>query len=338
MKLLIFAQKVDSEDPVLGFFHRWVEEFSQHVEKVTVICLYEGTHNLPQNVSVFSLGKEKGNSRIQYVLNFFKYVWQKRSEYDSVFVHMNQEYILLGGLFWKLFGKKVYMWRNHHAGTFLTDIAAFFCTKVFCTSQFSYTAKYKKTKFMPVGVDTNLFKADGSIPRDPKGIVSLGRISPSKYVEVFIDAVTNVHAKDSAVSGHVYGSPLPVDEGYYQDLKKRSGSHISFHGSVTNTEAIQVYPQYNIFINTSSSGMYDKTIFEAMASGCLVLASNDNLRGKISDDFVFKHKDTAELSVKLQKMLEYTPTEREERLAELGKFVQEHSLTNLSKKLFTELV
>ena len=32
MKLLIITQKVDSADPILGFFHQWVEEFAKHCE------------------------------------------------------------------------------------------------------------------------------------------------------------------------------------------------------------------------------------------------------------------------------------------------------------------
>ena len=104
---------------------------------------------MPSNVKVFSLGKEQqlrgrtdlGNFKrsvleeqwlkIKYALNFYKYIWQERKNYDAVLVHMNQEYVLLGGIFWKLFSKKIYMWRNHHSGYFLTDIAALFLYKSF---------------------------------------------------------------------------------------------------------------------------------------------------------------------------------------------------------------
>ena len=70
---------------------------------------------------------------------------------------MNQEYVLIAGWLWKLLGKRTYLWRNHYAGSWLTDVAAVFCTKVFCTSKHSYTVKYKKTVLMPVGVDTERF-------------------------------------------------------------------------------------------------------------------------------------------------------------------------------------
>jgi len=64
MKLLIVTQTIDSNDPVLGFFVRWVEEFSKQCEEVTVICLQKGEYELPKNVRVFSLGKESTKSTV----------------------------------------------------------------------------------------------------------------------------------------------------------------------------------------------------------------------------------------------------------------------------------
>ena len=89
MKLLIITQKVDINDDVLGFFHRWLEEFAKHCEKITVICLEMGEYKLPENVKVLSLGKEDRVSKLKYIWRFYKYIWQEQKNYDKVFVHMN---------------------------------------------------------------------------------------------------------------------------------------------------------------------------------------------------------------------------------------------------------
>ena len=102
MKLLIITQKVDKQDAVLGFFHRWLLEFTKNFEKITVICLERGVFDLPHNAKVLSLGKEQGKSRVKYLWNFYKYIWSERKNYDTVFVHMNQEYVLLGAPIWKI--------------------------------------------------------------------------------------------------------------------------------------------------------------------------------------------------------------------------------------------
>src|SRR3989344_2157532 len=96
-RLLIITQIIDVEDPVLGFFHDWVVEFSKHFQSIIAIALKTAKANLPENVKVLSLGKEKGKSRIKCIFNFLRYIVRNRRDYDAVFVHMNQEYILLGG-------------------------------------------------------------------------------------------------------------------------------------------------------------------------------------------------------------------------------------------------
>ena len=126
MKLLITTQAVDLDDPVLGFFHRWLVEFSKHCESIHVICLKEGRHELPANVFVHSLGKESGASRLRYVARFYRYIWKYKNEYDTVFVHMNPEYIVLGGLLWRIGGKRIGLWYVHKSVSVRLRIAAVF--------------------------------------------------------------------------------------------------------------------------------------------------------------------------------------------------------------------
>ncbi|MCX6718807.1 MAG: hypothetical protein NTZ38_00260, partial [Candidatus Taylorbacteria bacterium] len=193
MRLLIITQKVDENDPVLGFFHGWIAEFSKRFKAIVVICLEKTTYELPGNVAVLSLGKEKWRSKAKYVFLLFFFSLRYFNRYDAVLVHMNEEYVVLAGWLWRLMGKKVYMWRNHHAGSTMTDIAAMFCNKVFCTSKYSYTAKYKKTVLMPVGVDMSRFNSDPeNMPQSGRvknSILFLGRIAPVKKVDVFIEAL-----------------------------------------------------------------------------------------------------------------------------------------------------
>jgi glycosyltransferase involved in cell wall biosynthesis len=281
MKLLVVAQTVDENDLQLGFFHRWLEELAPRVETLTVICLKEGTHHLPENVRIYSLGKEKKKeSALVYAIRFKELAWKLRKEYDTVFVHMNQEYILIAGPMWKLLGKKIYMWRNHYDGSWLTDVAAFFCTNVFCTSRFSYTAKYKKTVLMPVGVDTERFeraKDESHITRTPRSILFFARMAPSKKPEVLIEALALLKERKIEFTARFYGSPLPVDEGYYLSIKKLASRYqlddrVTFYPGVPNTQASRIFSEHEIFVNCSQSGMFDKTLFEAAASGCLVIS------------------------------------------------------------------
>lgn len=340
MKLLIITQKADINDGVLGFFHGWIKEFAKHCEKITVICLQKGEYDLPENVKIFSLGKEKRAFRLKYIFNFYKYIWRERKNYDSVFVHMNQEYVLLGGLFWKIFGKKIMMWRNHYAGSFLTDVSAFFCNTVFCTSRYSYTSKYKKTVLMPIGIDTEIFKKKNDIRKKKNSILFLARIAPSKKPELLIEALRILKSEGVQFTADLYGDAEPKDAPYLDSLKKKVKEYgleslVFFKYGVPNNRTPEIYGSHMIFVNASPSGMYDKTIFEAMACETLVLTSNKNLKGEINDIFLFKEDDAHDLAQKLKTLLALDERTRNSYGARLRTFVADkQSLALLAHKLF----
>lgn len=344
MKLLVLTQAIDRNDTVMGFFHRWVAEFGKQFEKVTVVALKKGDYDLPANVQVLSLGKESGRSRLKYVANFYRYIWRERGEYDAVFVHMNQEYVILGGIIWKLLGKRVSMWRNHHAGNLLTDLAAAFCGSVFCTSRYSYTAKYKKTVLMPVGIDTSWFYPSDDAKREPGSILFLGRIAPVKRPDLLISALGDLARAGKEFTATFIGDPLPKDREYAESLRVAAreegiAERVVFKGGIPNDRTREAYRAHDVFVNLSSSGMYDKTIFEAMACGSLVLASNENLRGFVDDMFIFKEGDRKELGEKLARLLALPKDVREKMAADLGSVVrEEHSLERLARKVSEVLV
>ena len=346
MKLLILTQKIDRTDPILGFFHRWVEEFAKHCKSVTIICLQEGEHNLPQNVRVLSLGKGKvksqkskvkGLEKLKYVFNFYKHIWRERKNYDTVFVHMNQEYVLLGGLLWKLLGEKVMMWRNHLKGDWMTRLAVFFSDRVFCTSEYSYTARYKKTSIMPVGIDTDLFRRDETITRTPNSILFLGRISPVKNLDVFVRALELLDKKGVNFVGNIYGDPLEIGNAYYEEIKKlaqklEDKGKIIFHAAVPNHKTPKVYNQNEIFVNLTESGSFDKTILEASACECLVIVSNQSLKDMLSEQFLFRDRNASELAEKLYIIL-FTKNNKEEYGKTLRQYAIRHDMPVLVKKI-----
>jgi len=354
-RLLILTQKIDVNDPILGFFCRWIEEFAKHFEKIIVVCLQKGEYNLPENVKVFSLGKEENNfqfpisnfqsifnfkifKKLRYLSHFYRYIARERKNYDAVFVHMNQEYVLLGGIFWKIFGKKIYMWRNHHSGSLLTDIASVFCKKVFCTSKYSYTAKYEKTVLMPVGVDIQRFKIKNEISKIKNSILFLGRIAPSKNVQIFIEALGILKKQGIDFTANVYGDASPNDVSYLEKIKSRAQelglqTVLNFRSGVPNYETPEIYNSHEIFVNLSSSGMYDKTIFEAMACGCLALASNDNLKEQVDDRLVIGDRKAEEVGARISLILSLSEAEKQKIISSSIKFAETHSLNILSEKL-----
>ncbi|MEK7596631.1 MAG: glycosyltransferase family 4 protein [Patescibacteria group bacterium] len=341
MRLLFFTQALDTDDPILSVYARWVSEFSRHFEFITVVCLKVGEYSLPKNIRAFSLGKESGESRLKYIWNFYYFIFKERKGDDAVFVHMNQEYILLGGLFWKMMGKKIYMWRNHHAGSIFTDIAVAFCTKVFCTSKFSYTAKYKKTAIMPVGIDTGFFVKKPEIAKIPRSILFLSRMAPVKKPHIFIRALALLKNRGISFRASFFGDPLSADERYYNSLKEMVALEglvelVRFYPGVSNDQTVEIFNEHEIFVNLSPSGMYDKTIFEAMACETMILATNKNLTGLIPESFTAMEDDAENIAMKLEKLLAFSSDEKTKWGSELRRVaVEHHSLRELGNKLAT---
>src|SRR6185312_3155953 len=194
MRILICTQAVDLDDPVLGFFHRWIAEFSKHCEQVHVICLREGKHRFGNNVTVHSLGKEKGVSRIARGLRFLKLAWSLRNEYDAVFVHMNPEYVCLGGLLWRMLHKPIGLWYVHWATSMRLRVAASLANVVFTAREDSMRVHTSKKNVMGHGIDTNAFRPAVHPPKR-NSILFLSRLDPVKRADLFVRALDLLHEK-----------------------------------------------------------------------------------------------------------------------------------------------
>ena len=206
-RLLIVTQAIDTEDPVLGFFVRWVEEFAKHAEHIEVICLKFGRSDLPKNVRVHSLGKEKGVSRVRYVLNFYKYIWRLRHDYDTVFVHMNQEYVVLGGPLWRALGKHIGLWYVHRSVNLKLRVASFFAQDIFTTTPEGFRLATPKLHVVGHGIDTVAFAAPSRPLHERLRLVSIGRITPIKNLDTLIEAVALLRDKGIAATATFIGAP-----------------------------------------------------------------------------------------------------------------------------------
>lgn len=352
MKLLLITQKVDKNDPVLGFFHKWIEELSKRFASIKVICLGEGEHSLLENVEVFSLGKGKKVassqylvSRVKYVWNFYKYIWKLRTQYDSVFVHMNQEYVLLGGVFWNIFGKKVYLWRNHPKGSFLTRIAVALSEKVFCTSDSAFTARFGKTEVVPVGIDTSIFNLESRIKNlesRKRSILFLSRMDRIKRPDLLIESLNILNNQGIDFVSNFYGDPTPGTHDFYNSLKSKVSSlglseKVKFYNGVPNYKTPDIYNNHKIFVNLTPSGSMDKTILESVSCGCIPIVVNTFFKDIFDPNMIVK-EDAKDISDKIKFWLEADEERIKQDSDRLQKYILEnHSLNALMDKLNTEI-
>ena len=341
MKLLIVTQRIDETDSNLGFFVRWVEEFGRHTSQVTVICLEEGRYHLPPHVPVHSLGKgqlEIGNRKLKilrrtfYAFRFMHYVWSRRRSYDAVFVHMNPEYLLLGGGLWRLLGKKVGFWYTHQSRRFLRS-ALLFVDHVFTPSLDSFPIQTKKAQIVGHGVDTEVFlpRLRDPSPSSPPVILSDTRITPSKHVERTLEISRELQRRGVPHTFQIIGAPITKeDKAYEKRLKeevRKENLPILFVGGVPFALVPDYYGKADIFINHANVGALNKTVLQAMAMNLPVITSNESYRGILPDTEIVR-EDPVAFADKIQKRLS-TPSWVSYR----ERILKEHSLQTLIPKI-----
>lgn len=327
MRLLIITQKVDERDDVLGFFVRWIEEFAKHAEKITVVCLQKGKYYLPKNVSVLSLGKEEIHGvkilkTLRYIVRFYAYIWRERKNYDAVFVHMNPIYIVLGGIFWKFWHKKIALWYTHKRVDLKLRIAEKFADIIFTASKESFRLKSDKVRVVGHGIDTERFHPVEKWPHETMRIISVSRIAPVKNIHIMVEVAALFKKAGVSFEMKIAGAPITdADRAYFAQLKKEVQEKnvedcVSFVGAIPYTDIPAFYQHGDLFLNLSETGSLDKAVLEAMASGVSVLTSNEAffeivpekhlLRNMYADVIVQKIMETKEISKEELRELEYT--------------------------------
>ncbi len=343
MKLLIVTQVIDDKDPNLGFFHRWVMEFAKHSSLVHVICLREGQHAFPENVYVHSLGKDKGKGFFSYILNFYRFAWGLRKEYDAVFIHMNSEYLLLGGLLWRALGKRTLLWHTHKSMTWVHRIGEKLVDVIATASPESYRLKSRKVRVLGHGIDTDEFRPTERTKEDVFRIISTGRIARVKGLGTLLRSTKELVNAGMKIELLILGGPLTDEDARYQDEIQKLTQELSvsesvhFVGAVSHQDIIPYLQQADVFVNCSQTGSLDKAVLEAMAVGLPVITSNDGLRSTLAhhaDTLMFPHGDVTALAQRLRGIHNLPISERTELSLALRTIVEtDHGLKNFVPRM-----
>ncbi|OJI07253.1 MAG: hypothetical protein COX02_01740 [Candidatus Vogelbacteria bacterium CG22_combo_CG10-13_8_21_14_all_37_9] len=305
MKLLIITQKVDRQDPILGFFHRWLEEFAKHYEQVLVIALGVGDFSLPTNVRVLSLGKpnqvqsvlgpKKWWRKFIILINFYTYLYLERRNYDQVFVHMNPIYLVLAGVYWRLAGRPVGLWYTHRQVDWKLRLAEKLATIIFTAAPESFKLKSPKVIVTGHGIDTAIFAcpARACPPKvkttEPFVIMAVGRLTRIKHLDILLKASALLREQiNIPFLIRLVGEAVTVEDKKYlselQTIVKQSSLEglVEWTGAVAPEKMRALYCQAGLTVNLSPTGGLDKAVLESLACGVPVLTSNQAFRGYLA--------------------------------------------------------
>ncbi len=279
MKILIVTQAVDRVHPILGFFHRWIEEFARQCDSVTVIGQQVGDHALPDNVRVLSLGKEEERSRLRQILRFWMLQWELRHQYDVVFVHMTPVWMVLGTPIWLMMRKHRHLWYEARRGGWMLRGALLSSRRAFSATQEGIPFPSLKKRIHGHGIDTSFFSPSSPEDREAGLLVAVGRITPIKHIELFIDALAKLPSFYRLL---LIGIPFTEqDHEYLTSLwlraRERGVDHRLSIQALPHVEMPFVLRRAVLFLHAGGGGL-DKALLEAMSCECLVLSASQSAR------------------------------------------------------------
>ena len=341
MKLLMITRKIDKDDPQAGFAYSWVEKTGEQVDQLKAICLEKGnTKDLPENIEVFSLGKENGKNKLKEFINFQKGAFKYIRQVDGVFCHMNPIYTILIAPYAKLFGKRMASWYSHKQISWQLRLMTFLTDFVLTPASDGFRLNSRKKRVVGHGINTDLFKPGQKKESSQLRLLAVGRISPIKNYETLIEAARFLKEKGIDFVLNIVGEPgLESQKKYFQELKKivqekDLEKEVVFLGGVAQYDLVKMYQEADLSINLCPTGSPDKVVLESMACACPALVCNRAFEkdfGPYTEKLIFEEKKSVDLGEKIINL-------KEEDLDKIGDFlrkkiVENHNLDKLISKI-----
>ena len=335
MRLLIVTQKVDRTDPILAFFHKWIAEFAERCVHVTVIGQRVGSHDLPENVTVLSLGKELGRPRVFQILRFWMLIIRNASRYDTVFVHMTPIWMVLGGPLWMVLQKKRYLWYEARGGGWSLPLALRFVKKVFGASSFGLPQPSPKHVITGHGIDTEEFAPEAGNYEEGL-IVAVGRITPIKHFDVILKVLSQLPERyHLTIAGGTITDRDKEELAHLKtminqlDLRRRVS--ISW---VDPWDIADLFQRAELSLSACGGGL-DKVVLQAMACGCPVVYTGSAAEGVLPKQCLATNETMLDT---VEDILALSSDDRSRLCNDLRMRVEEnHSLPVLIQRLAQEM-
>lgn len=286
MRLLMITRRVDREDARTGFVHTWIERLAAHpaVERVHVICLERGKDDLPANVTVASMGKERGYGRAMRLAAFRRAMRPAVEDADVIFAHMSPRYALVAAPWALRFGLPLVLWYTHrHVGLELR-LAHLLVDRVVTASPESFTLPSHKVTVVGHGIDMAAFRPAKPSPGTGglgRLVAAVGRLSPIKHYDTLIEAAALLADRPGcedvhfAIAGSVTEEHPDYADALHALVRERGlEMRVAFLGPVPHDEIPDIYRDAALTVDLCPTGGLDKVVIESLASGTPAVVHN----------------------------------------------------------------
>jgi len=347
MRLLLFNMAMDLDDPLLEFVVYWVHALAKWTDRVHVVTMRAGRVELPDNVRVYSVGKEKGYSEPRRVAEFYKILARilREDRIDICFSHMIPIFTVLAAPVLKTQRIPIVTWYAHPRLTRTLKVAHHLSDRMVASVAAAYPYNHDKLTAIGQGIDTNVFSPGSRQPAEKTPLVlCVTRLSPVKDHTTLIKAIWLLRQRWSQTFRLVIvgGPATRRDEAYVQELHRqvkdlRLENIVAFESAVSRDRLAGWYRRCSVHVNMTATGSGDKVALEAMACGRPCLAANEGFTetlGQYADYLLYTYGQAEHLAERIKWVLSCSEEHRTVMGMYLRKQVESiHGLSRLAARL-----
>jgi glycosyltransferase involved in cell wall biosynthesis len=306
-----------------------------------------GRLEVPDNVQVYSVGRELGYSEPRRAVAFYRHLFKivRQHHINICFSHMIPIFSILAAPILKAKGIPLVTWYAHPSLTLTLKLAHYLSDRMVTSVATAYPYKHNKVTVVGQGIDISLFTPERSAsPEAPPLILCVGRLSPVKDHPTLLRALHLLRQRwPEPFRAVVLGGPTGVqDQLYMQSLHEQIRSLglqglVSFESPVPMAALPSWYERCSVLVNMTPTGSGDKVVWEAMACGRPALVANQGFAetfAEYTDRLLFRHGDAGDLAERLQWLLSLRESERLRIGASLRtQTIRLHSLEGFASRL-----
>jgi glycosyltransferase involved in cell wall biosynthesis len=321
MHILMLVQLVDEREWLRGFTVKWIRALAARVEHVTVITLELGEASLPANVTVYSMGKEKGKNRLRELWRFHRAMLAVIRDVDLIFAHMTPRYILVAAPYAWWFRRPQVLWYTHGHVSLELRLAHAIARRCVTATPESFRLPSRKLDVVGHGIDMSQF-ALSEAPPPERMVLAVGRLMPVKNHDLLVEAAARLLARPGFedVQVLIAGGETPQFPGYADTLRaviaeQGLSGHVRLLGAVPYDEIAALYRRAAATVSLSETGSLDKAVLESLASGAPVLAYGEVYLPLLGDDTGLLRLPSLDPGVVADRLALVLALPEEERLA-----------------------
>ena len=305
--LLVFNYVMDRTHPALAHQVDVVEGLAKNFTSVTVLT---GAHNYKpsfQNINVISTNWVPGKN-VRNVLSFYYHFFQviRRRNYSSVFSHMTLVQSSLVAPILRVLRIKHYVWYAHAKKTFFLSWTYFWVNAILTSTRGSCPLQGSKIVYLGQSINPQQFPPRKSLAFPLRKCVHVGRMDPSKNLELIISTIDAHRSTFSNLTLTLIGNPsTSTSQEYLQNLKETWAKEIQngwlqFENAVPHSRVREKLLEHDIFIH-AFSGSLDKSLLEATLTAMPVVTINQ----EYLNEFDYWGVENSALGSELNALLEF---------------------------------